>query len=562
MVEAKDRECDGADRDDPGLQRRLSGGLDVADTRSPEKHALVEPAKCPGLIAANGDKHLLQQGKEQWTPTTPTDENKKAFSQKRQFLACAAVQTMAVLGGLAIAHSSSLLPALSGPDSEVPITPQQGAWIASSLVLAVPLGSMLGLLLNDVLGRLTLIKIIALPQVLGWVLVATAGSLAQIVGARFILGTALGMSHSFTTLYISEVADKDIRGGLGALGTALASLGILLCYTMGAFLDWRTHAWANCCLPVLPLALLFTLATESPVWLRERGRDEEAARASTFFYDDPTKVLSVAKAGADKKKAKAMGARTWRALFTEPRGYKPFVLIQAVFIIQQLVGIYITIYYAVPLFMETGCTLDPYLASILIGVVRLVGCTSVSWAMRRLGRRPLMLASSAGQAVAMATSGYATARILQGGEVSSMWVVGGILSYIAFGCLGWQVLPWTMMAEVFPHEVRSLAQFINAATANVYIFAVLQLYPTMNDALGGAAGVQYLFAATSALSAVFVWVMLPETRGRTLQEIEEYFENNATFLTERRRKRDRRRQRRDEQEQDADDATRTPLDPA
>ncbi|KAE8737292.1 hypothetical protein FOCC_FOCC017245, partial [Frankliniella occidentalis] len=374
MVEAKDRECDGADRDDPGLQRRLSGGLDVADTRSPEKHALVEPAKCPGLIAANGDKHLLQQGKEQWTPTTPTDENKKAFSQKRQFLACAAVQTMAVLGGLAIAHSSSLLPALSGPDSEVPITPQQGAWIASSLVLAVPLGSMLGLLLNDVLGRLTLIKIIALPQVLGWVLVATAGSLAQIVGARFILGTALGMSHSFTTLYISEVADKDIRGGLGALGTALASLGILLCYTMGAFLDWRTHAWANCCLPVLPLALLFTLATESPVWLRERGRDEEAARASTFFYDDPTK---------------------------------------AVFIIQQLVGIYITIYYAVPLFMETGCTLDPYLASILIGVVRLVGCTSVSWAMRRLGRRPLMLASSAGQAVAMATSGYATARILQ-----------------------------------------------------------------------------------------------------------------------------------------------------
>ncbi|KAK3923684.1 Facilitated trehalose transporter Tret1 [Frankliniella fusca] len=563
MVDGKDWESESAGQGDPELQRRLCPALDDAraDTAaSPEKHPLVEPARCPGVVVVPVDakhQHQHQQEDMQRTPPQPPPPLPpgKAFSQRRQLLACAAVMSIFLIGGVCIAHSSSLLPALAAPDSDLHIELEEGAWIASSLVLAVPLGSMLGLVLNDALGRLTLIKSTVLPQVLGWVLIATARSLAQIVAARFILGSSLGMANSITLLYVSEVADKNIRGGLAATGTALASLGILLCYTMGAVLDWRTHAWANCALPALPLLLLYTLAEESPVWLKDRGRHEAQARASTFFYNDPTKVLSAAKSPAGgagaQKKAKALGARTWRTLFCEPRGYKPLALVQAIFIVQQLVGIYITIYYAVPLFLATGCTLDAYTASILVGVVRLVGCTAVSGVMARLGRRPLMLASSAGQAAAMATSGWATMRILDGGDVSSYWVVGGVLAYIAFGCLGWQVLPWTMMAELFPHEVRSLAQPINSGLAHVYMFAMLQLYPTLKKALGGAAGVQFLFAAASVLSAAFVWVWLPETRGRSLHEIEEYFEHNACFLTERRRMRD---QRRLERHRDDDDA--------
>ncbi|KAE8751643.1 hypothetical protein FOCC_FOCC001491, partial [Frankliniella occidentalis] len=178
---------------------------------------------------------------------------------------------------------------------------------------------------------------------------------------------------------------------------------------------------------------------------------------------------------------------------------------------QQLVGVYITIYYAVTFFQETHSELDPYIATICIGVVRLVGCTSTSLIMQRVGRRPLMLLSSVGQCVAMAVSGYATYCIRQGnvvvngfknserrddpairmdlhllllpaeaGSVSSWWVVMGLLVYIAFGCLGWQIIPWSMMAELFPHRVRGLAQPINSGVAHLLMFAMLQVYPALD----------------------------------------------------------------------------------
>lgn len=463
----------------------------------------------------------------------------KGFSQRRQFCACIAVQALSVVGGVCIAHSSSLIPALMEDGSGIPITRQQGAWIASVLVLAVPVGALVSLALGNVLGRLALVRAMSLPYCAGWALIATAGSLPQVIVGRLLLGVSLGLAHSPLLLYVSEVADKNIRGGLSAIGTALASLGVLLCYVMGAFMDWRTHAWANCALPVVPLVAIMVSCTESPVWLRARGRVEAAAEASAFLYNDPEKVVSVpskpGKPPADGKPHRAVNP--WKMLFTDPMAYKPLIIVNLLFIIQQIVGIYITIYFAVPLFKETGSTIDPYIASILIGVVRVVGCTAVSLVMSRLGRRPLMIVSSVGQAASMAVSGAATHFILRGDDVSSSWVMAGVLGYIAFGCLGWQAVPWCMMAEVFPHEVRSLAQPLNSSTAHVYMFLMLQLYPTLQDLVGGAAGIQLLFAGASLLSAVFVWVLLPETRGRTLADIEQYFRDNDTFLQEKRRKR-------------------------
>ncbi|XP_034244271.1 facilitated trehalose transporter Tret1-2 homolog [Thrips palmi] len=457
----------------------------------------------------------------------------------KQFAASAAVQCFHLMTGVCMAYSSSLIPALEAADSDIPVTRHQSAWLASTFVLAVPVGSTLSLCLNDVLGRLMLVKTVSIPYCIGWSLIATATSFEQLVIGRLCTGVAIGMAHSPSLLFITEVATKNIRGGLTAVATALASMGIVGCYVMGAYMDWRTHAWALCAVPALPLLLQTVFATESPVWLRARGRTEAGAKASQYYYNDPDMVLSGPSASAKG------GNSIWhvsRLLFTNPLGYKPLILVFAMFVIQQVVGVYITIYYAVTFFQETGSTIDAYMATILIGVVRFIGCTTVSLVMTKFGRRTLMLLSSVGQTVFMTMSGYATMCILQEpGSVSSMWVVAGLLGYIALGCLGWQTIPWSMMAELFPHEVRSLAQPFNSSMAHILMFAMLQVYPILNDLVGGAAGIQYLFAAVSALSAVFVFVFLPETRGRTLPEIEDYFRNNVTFLTEKARRRAARR---------------------
>ncbi|KAJ1521462.1 hypothetical protein ONE63_003130 [Megalurothrips usitatus] len=559
MVEAEDAAgCHGQHHDlDHGRgQDPAHGGDDMPSARD-RGRGEDEEAETETLLAADDKKTpiLVQVVSAEGAaadekcekPIDAVVEAKKHHASRRQLMACCAVASVNLLGGVCLAHSSSLIPALEGPDSEVPVEKHHAAWIASALVLAVPVGSLVSLCVNDYVGRLSLCKLISVPFFVGMALIASAGSLSQVVAGRLVLGLAAGIWHGPSVLYISEVADKNIRGGLGAFGPAVASLGILVCYAMGAALHWRTHAWLNCLLPLVTLALLYALAMETPVWLRAHGSPEAAAAASLYFYNDPDKVLSVASGGKKKKKRERTGAAAWRMLFLDPRGYKPLIIIHAVFIVQQIVGIYISIYYAVSFFKETGSTIDPYMATILIGVVRLVGCSGVSLVLSRLGRRPLMIASSLGQAAAMAVSGYASRRILAGDSVSSMWVVAGVLVYILFACLGWQVLPWSMMAELFPHEVRSAAQPLNTGVVHFYMFVFLQLYPTVLDLVGGAANLMFLFSGTSALSAVFVFVFLPETRGRTLAEIEEYFRHNTTFLTERRRQRREREARREAQ---------------
>lgn len=123
--------------------------------------------------------------------------------------------------------------------------------------------------------------------------------------------------------------------------------GILITYMLGAWLPWRLHAWANCAVPAVPLLLQMAFAAESPVWLRARGHEEAAAASSTFYYNDASKVLS-----GPSLNAQSSGGfwRPVRILFTTAAGVKPLVLLTVIFIIQQLVGVYITIYYAVTFF--------------------------------------------------------------------------------------------------------------------------------------------------------------------------------------------------------------------
>ncbi|KAK3923738.1 Facilitated trehalose transporter Tret1 [Frankliniella fusca] len=502
----------------------------------------------PAKQEANGTAGAAGAAAAASTADTDAERERKRLERCaswRQFGACVSVQTLHFMTGVCMAYSSSLIPALEDPEtSEIPLDSEHrmGAWLASTFVLSVPVGALVSMLLNDKLGRVALIKSACAPFCLGWVLIATAQSFAMLVVGRLLTGIAIGLAHSPSLLFCAEVANKNIRGGLSAMATGFASMAIVACYGMGAAMHWRTHAWANCAVFAVPLTLQTLFSMESPVWLKARARDEAAAASSLYYYNDPDVVLSGPSSASSPGKEEAVW-RKFKPLFCRPSGYKPLVLNATVFALQQLVGVYITIYYAVTFLQETKSSLDPYLATICIGLVRLVGCTGTSLVMTRFGRRPLMLVSSVGQAVCMLVSGYATHLILQEeGSASSWWVVMGLLGYIALGCLGWQVVPWSMMAELFPHQVRGLAQPLNSATAHILMFAMLQAYPVISELVGGAAGIQFLFAAFSVLGGVFVFVFLPETRGRTLQEIEDYFQNNVVYVTERRRRRAARRE--------------------
>ncbi|KAG8307779.1 hypothetical protein J6590_013477 [Homalodisca vitripennis] len=215
--------------------------------------------------------------------------------------------------------------------------------------------------------------------------------------------------------------------------------------------------------------------------------------------------------------------------FIKPTGYKPALLLSAVFTFQQFTGIYITIYYSVSFLKTVGTSVDPYISTVAVGLVRLVMGILTSVLLNKFGRRTLFMVSGVGMSIFIFISGYYTKEITQGHMEKNVVPVICIMIYISVGVIGFMSIPWTMTAELFPIEIRGVAQSLMMSYVNLVTFGVLKVYPFM-DKMVGSYGVQWLFSGCTLVATMFIFVFLPETRNKTLSEIQDYFENNTIYL--------------------------------
>lgn len=127
--------------------------------------------------------------------------------------------------GISLAFSAILIPQIEGPDSELKLSAAQSSWVASVIVLAVPVGCLFAGVLMEWIGRLNTIKLAAIPCVLGWILIANASSIYEILGGRILTGLGSAIGTSPAIVYITEVARPDLRGSLISTAPTLASFG-------------------------------------------------------------------------------------------------------------------------------------------------------------------------------------------------------------------------------------------------------------------------------------------------------------------------------------------------
>ncbi|XP_043280516.1 facilitated trehalose transporter Tret1-like isoform X2 [Venturia canescens] len=472
-----------------------------------------------------------------------------------------------------MAYSAILIPHLEKKDSEIPATKDQTSWIASVIVITAPLGSLIGGVLMEWVGRLRTLQIGAIPCIAGWILIALAENIPMILVGRVLAGLASAMATSPAIVYITEVARPELRGSLMSFGPTLASFGMVLSYAKGALLSWRLVAWLSIIYTSVPILLVQLFVPESPVWLVSKGRTVEARKSLEWFYKSEAKAGRVSAADHqfttimkeneiklnEQRRSKHGGFSTKVRAFLKPTGWKPLFILFFFFLFQQFSGIYITLFYAVTWFEEVGAGVDPYLASILVGLTRFFCSMVNTWLLRRYKRRPLCIISSLGMTVCMIVSGYFTLRINEGDRAGAWIPVVCLLLYVCTSMIGMLTIPWTMTAELFPTEIRGIAQSFSYAMANVLMFAAVQSYRGLSDFLGGAHAIQWFFAAVSLGSAVFVWLLLPETHGKKLSEIEEYFHNNFLAVGAEAKARKRRAQKRAQKKNQA--AVTAPLNP-
>lgn len=264
-----------------------------------------------------------------------------------------------------MAYSAILIPHLEDPNSEIKATKSETSWIASIIVVATPIGSILGGFLMEIVGRIRTLQIGAIPCVVGWILIATATNIPMILVGRVLAGLATAMATSPAIVYITEVARPELRGSLLSFGPTLASFGMVLSYAKGAYLPWRLVAWLSIIYAIVPVFIIQFFAPESPVWLVSKGRIDEAKKALEWLYK--SEELQAGKIPAaeqqfttimkeneiklsDERRSKHGGVSTKLRAFLKPTGWKPMTILFLLFLFQQFSGIYITLFYAVTWF--------------------------------------------------------------------------------------------------------------------------------------------------------------------------------------------------------------------
>lgn len=400
----------------------------------------------------------------------------------------------------------------------------------SRIIAATPLGALLGALIAgpfaDRTGRRSSILVGNVAFLLAAALMFTAVTPSQLTVGRLVAGLAVGFSTSLCTVYIGECAPAATRGALTSYAPLGVTVGILASYFVSLPLTNVVGGWrltlAMCAVPATAQLCLRHWLVESPRWLAERRGDIAGARRCLRFLGQPdADFINESVGGSGRLNRQPRQSVTFKALVTERRYRKPALIACGLNALQQLCGINVVVYYAPRILNQLGFTPVAAIGFVcVIGVAQLVVGSRIGAIIDAVGRRPVALGGIAGLAVGLAMLA-ASSHLTPAGHAWAPWIaVLGILVFRLSFSASMAPIPYVVSAEVFPSEARSVGAAAGAAAREVANVVVTGSFIPLVNALG-ATGTWVLYVAVVCVAFFVVRATLPETRGRTLESMED-----------------------------------------
>jgi len=390
---------------------------------------------------------------------------------------------------------------------------------ASSLLLGCLLGAAGASMIGDRYGRRKSLIASALLFALSSVGAALANSVTLFSVARLLGGLAIGLASVLTPVYIAEISPSRNRGTLVSLNQLAIVVGILSAYLVNwqiARLGASSWRWMLAVAGIPSLAFLFglLLIPESPRWLVTRGRHDEGERVLSRIFGEQTAKEQIEAV----EQAAAAEEGSWRELVS-PNMRKRLTVAMLLALFSQITGINTVLYYGSIIISEHfpgQSTSMALIANVIIGTVNFLLTIVAMVFLDRWGRRAILMIASGGMGVALAF-------LVIGLNVpgfSPLLMLAGILLYVAFFALGMGPGPWLIISEIFPTKVRgraaSIATSILWSGTLLVTLTFLGLVKVLN-----LWGTFAIYGALSFVCLIFVWKMVPETKGRTLEQIQQ-----------------------------------------
>lgn len=452
--------------------------------------------------------------------------NSNSQTYSRLVILAAAV---AAIGGFLFGYDTAVINgANSFLQTHFALDPQRdssliGLATASAILGCIP-GAMCAGFISDRFGRRRMLFFCAILYALAGILSAIPQTFVQFIAARILSGAAIGMSSMICPVYIAEIAPPKWRGRLGSLFQLGIVTGIFVTLFINGWIQrpddaawnvacgWRWMLAAEAMPALLFLALLFPIP-ESPRWLIHANRDSEA-RATLHRIGGESYAESEI---AAVKEVLRREDGSFGELFS--RRYRlPLAIAVVLMFGSQLSGINAIIYYSTEIFKNaTGNSNAAFNSSIWIGLVNFMATFIAIGLVDKAGRKPLLLFGNSVQVVALVAVGFIYAH-----NPHSPALLGFVVLYIAAFAMAMGPLPWIVCSEIFPAKLRGRAMSVATFCIWTGCLIVAQTFPILLKRIGPT-NTFWIYGTCSLATFLLVLWLLPETKGRTLEEIERYF---------------------------------------
>lgn len=402
---------------------------------------------------------------------------------------------------------------------EIPISLSEFSWIGSILnlgaaAICVPIG-----ILADLIGRKISMLILVVPFMIGWGLVIWANSVVMFYVGRFLLGVAGGAFCVTAPIYTGEIAEPEIRGSLGSYFQLMLTIGILIAYVLGSFISLKLLSIISAVIPLIFFAIFFFMP-ETPVYYLMKGNESEARksllrlRGNAYDIESELNEQKEALAEQSRNKTSFIKALTMRA------ARNGLITGFGLMLFQQLSGVNAIIFYTGSIF-SAGGSISAETSTIVVGVIQVIAVFISSLIVDKLGRKILLIASEIVMMLGAFVLGIYYYLDYTSTDLSAFsWVpLISVCLFILLFNLGFGPIPWMMMGELFSPQIKGVAGSSACLFNWLMAFVVTRFYNDLVEAFGNYTTF-WSFSVICAIGIVFVVFIVPETKGKSLEQIQ------------------------------------------
>ena len=361
----------------------------------------------------------------------------------------------------------------------------------------------------------------------GWLLITYATNSKMILAGRAICGaiSAIALPASYT--YVAEIASSQTRGFLGSLLSVGWTFGLVLSYSLGSILKWN---WLALTSAVVPLAQFFVLsvATPSPRWLISRNKMDEATKSITFFRGELNKHVECELKDCEHQLKVAEQNSIWnriKMMVTSAGNRKAIGLCLGVYFCTVATGFIVVNYHVKVLLVEAKVAMDANLGTIIIGLCQMGGNIFSALIVDRVGRKTLLYVSSVFLCLSQLGLGlYFYVELERSIDLEAYrWApLVLLIVFVVALPLGWGSITYILVSELVPTQIRTETAVLCNAWEQLLQFVVLQIHSSVCSKFGPHY-LHWAFSVSSGLAGLFTYFLLPETSGKSLEEIETFF---------------------------------------